>query len=181
MRLVFQVTLIVASVLMLTQAEAAIYPLGKAKQSFPDWPDKLKEVANDPARYDGSASLGRFDFWYEGETKDIQRVLDLYAKVEEPRIHLTVGVGDPAADLQVLQRGDVTHSLTIALGEALKLGDLKFPPETRLEARQPVSESLDPEKAARERDLWAEIQKLVEKHNADLPPAEGRAPVSEGC
>ena len=172
MRPFFQATLILASLLMLTQAEAAIYPLGKSKQNFPDWPDTLKDVANDPARYDGSTSLGRFDFSYEGEAKDIQRVLDLYAKVEHPHIHLTVEVGNPAAELQVLQFGGPSHSLTISFGETLKLEDLKFPPKVRLEARQPGSQSLDPEKAARERDLWAEIQKLVEKHNAKLPPAE---------
>ncbi|HVV99788.1 MAG TPA: hypothetical protein VHB77_05590 [Planctomycetaceae bacterium] len=177
----FQVAFVAAFLLMIVRLEAASFPLGKEKHFSRCWPGALNDVANDPARYDGSANLGRFDFWYEGEAKDIQRVLDLYAKVEHPHIHLTVAVGDPAADLQVLQRGDLTHSLTIALGEALKLEDLKLPAKLRIESRQPVSESLDPEKKAHEQNLWAEIQKFVEKHNAALPKAEDAAPADGGC
>jgi hypothetical protein len=181
MRRFLQVAFAAVCLLTIDRAEAASFPLGKAKHVSRCWPAVLNEVANDPARYDGSANLGRFDFWYEGTAKDIQRVLDQYAKLEHPHVYVTVGIGNPAAVLQVLQRGDLTHSLKISFGDALKLADVKCSSKLHIEALQPVSESLDPEKAASERTLWAEIQKFVEQHNADLPAQEDAASADGGC
>lgn len=147
---------------------AAQYRYGKEKITHPKWSDELTGLVNDPARVGGHGQLGTVEFEYAAEGKTLNRLIAQYAKLEHAQIYLTVavGLGEGGATLQIRDQDDVSHGFTIALASEAQLKQVVLPKNVAVEAMPAAGESVDSEKKAAEKALWAAIQKRVDERKS---------------
>jgi hypothetical protein len=143
-------------------ASASIRHYGRQTVKSPSWSDDLEDLVNSPLRIEGVASFGATEFHYEGNSRQINDLLETYSKTDSPHVYLTVGeLGSYAASLQVQHHGDGRSYLTIHVQSETMLDALVIPHGVTVETLPPVSQWIDPIKRAAESALWKQVESTV--------------------
>lgn len=153
----------VASLAAVT-ADAALYRFGRETQKSPLWTGILDEIVNSPARVAGESTLGKTDFFFDGDIKAANELIAIYFQAERPHAYISIGTGEHRAKLQIQHVGDRGSYLTVYVRDEKELAALDLPPKLAVEAMPPISESLNPETKAREKELWKAVKTRAEQH-----------------
>jgi hypothetical protein len=147
-----------------TPASASIRHYGRQMVKSPLWSEDLEDLVNSPLRIEGVSSFGATEFHYEGNSRQINNLLETYSKSDSPHVYLTVGeLGSHAASLQVQHHGDGRSYLTIHVQSEAMLEALVIPRGVHVEALPPVCVRIDPIKRAEESALWKQVESTTRR------------------
>lgn len=147
-------------------AVASIRTYGRQVVKSPLWSGALEEFVNSPLRVDGVSSFGATEFYFDGNTAQVNDLIADYAKLDAGRVCLTVTVDTShSAVLQVRHHGDGGTSLTINVRTQAALEALKIPAGLRVEALAPVGEWIDPAPREAQRALMERVRERVSAHD----------------
>lgn len=143
-------------------AAASLRSYGRQLVKSPRWGNDLEDLVNSPLRVEGVSSLRGEEFYFDGNTDQINQLIATYAKTKAPLVHLTVSEDCVySLSLQIQHQGNGGSVLTVYVQNAAVLAGLRIPRGVTVEAVSCAGDSLDPTGPVSGNILLSRIQELV--------------------
>jgi hypothetical protein len=143
-------------------AVGSVRTFGRQVVKSPLWAGPLEEFVNSPLRVSGNSSLSRTEFYFDGNSEQVNELIAEYARLESAHVYLAVTTDTShSAVLQVRHHGDGGTSLTVNVRTEEAIEALKLPAGLEVEALPPIGEWIDPVKREAQRALTERVRVVV--------------------